>query len=59
MFVLFFSNNIPALHIPEECLEAFIKSQKQNRNYISVSVSGPDVVFKNLRDDNFDCMCFL
>jgi len=59
MFVLFFSNNISALHIPEDCLAAFIKSQQQNRNYISVSVSGPDVVFKNLRDGNFDCMCFL
>jgi len=59
MFVLFFSNIIPALHIPEDCLAAFSKSRQQNRNYISVSVSGPDVVFKNLGDDNFDCMCFL
>jgi len=59
MFVLFFSNIIPALHIPEDCLAAFIKSQQQNRNYISVSVSGGDVVFKNLRDDDFDFVCFL
>jgi len=59
MFVLFFSNNIPALHIPQDCLAAFVKSQQQNRNYISVPISGPGVVFKNLRDDSFDCMCFL
>jgi hypothetical protein len=58
MFVLFFSNNIPAWHIPEDCLATVIKSQQQNRIYISVSVSGPDVVFKNLRDENFDLCVF-
>jgi hypothetical protein len=59
MFVLFFSNYVPALHIPEECLAAFSKSQQQNRNYVSVSVPGPDIVFKNLKNENFDYMWFL